>query len=171
MKKEPKVPIIQTDKLFLTEIVLLKSAVTSTDAFLENPEKPDSIEMELLSDSKFDFVHNECRFRLHITLDGKNTDGNSSGLGAEFMVDYIYVVENLPDFVLDQTGENQVDALLGATLLGISFSTARGIIMERTKGTLFAGFILPIINPMKTLFESNPNAKTALPVDAAQKKT
>jgi len=165
-----KVPVIQTDKLFLTEIVLLKSAVTSNDAFLENPEKPDSIEMGLLSDSKFDFSNKECRFRLHITLDGKNPDGNSSGLGAEFMLDFIYVIENLPDFILDQNGENHVDALLGATLLGISFSTTRGIVMERTKGTLFAGFILPIINPMKSLFMSNPNAVTALPIEVGKKK-
>jgi len=170
MKKGTKMPVIQTDKLLLIEIALLKSAVTSTDPYLENPVKPEKIEMGLRTESKFDFTDLKCRFRLHIMLDGQDANGVSLGLGAEFMLDYIYIIENLPDFIIHHDGDNQVEAILGATLLGISFSTTRGIVMERTKGTPFAGFILPVINPMQMLFESNINAVPARAAHTRKKK-
>jgi len=173
MKKERQLPAIQTEKLHLMELVLLKSSVTSTDAYLEDPVKPDKIQMFLRTEPRFDFTNNKCRFRLHITLDGQNAQDVSLGLGAEFMLDYIFIIENLPDFILHHDGDNQIEAILGATLLGISFSTTRGIVMERTKGTPFAGFILPVINPMQALFESNPappSPKNAAPKTARKRK-
>lgn len=48
----------------------------------------------------------------------------------------------------------QIDAALGATLLGTAYSTARGIIFERTRGTYFDGVILPVIDPFKVLLET-----------------
>lgn len=168
MKKERQLPPIHTDKLHLIEIALLKSAVDSTESYLENPVKPEKIVLALRTESRFDFSDNKCRFRLHVNLDGQDAGGVSLGLGADFLIDYIYIVDNLSDFILHHDGDNQVEAILGATLLGISFSTARGIVMERTKGTPFAGFILPVINPMQMLFESNLN--TAQPQSAAQPK-
>ncbi len=167
MKKQLKQPAIQTDKILLAEIVLLKSAVTSTDAYLENPVKPDKTEMALRTESRFDFADNTSRFRLHVMLDGQSADGTSLGVEAEFMIDYIYIVENLSDYILQHNGDTLVHPILGATLLGISFSTTRGIVMERTKGTPFAGFILPVINPMQTLFDTAPTP--AAPAQAGLK--
>lgn len=47
---------------------------------------------------------------------------------------------------------------MGATLLGIAFSTARGIIFERTRGTFFDGVILPVVDPFKVLEEKYKRA-------------
>lgn len=44
-----------------------------------------------------------------------------------------------------------MDSILGTTLMGIVYSTARGIILERTQGTFFNGVILPVINPNKLI--------------------
>ena len=168
MRKKLQQPAIQTDKITPAEIVLLKSAISSTDAYLENPVKPDKTDMGLRTESRFDFVDNTARFRLHILLDGQNADGIPLGLEAEFTIDYYYIVENLPDFIVHHNGDTLVHPILGATLLGISFSTSRGIVMERTKGTPLAGFILPVINPMQTLFDSQKQADT--PAKTARKR-
>jgi hypothetical protein len=165
MNKEIKSPEIQTDKILMTEIAILRCAIDGTDNFLENPAKPDKIEMILSTTPRFDFTHNSCRFRLELFLNGRHNDDSETGLTASFIIDFIYIIENLTDFIVDHEGENHIAAVLGATLLGISFSTTRGIVMERTKGTPFAGFILPIINPSKVLFETlaTPEKKLANP--------
>lgn len=45
----------------------------------------------------------------------------------------------------------QVDIGLAASLVGLAYSTARGIILERTSGTILNGIIIPVIDPMKLL--------------------
>jgi len=42
---------------------------------------------------------------------------------------------------------------LAATLLGIAYSTSRGIIVEKTQNTFLGGIILPCIDPYKVLME------------------
>lgn len=166
MKNKAAIPVIQTDKILLEDITLLKSAVNSSDEYLENPTKPESVVMTLLTAPRFDFSQNQCRFRLNIALSGQDAAQKNSGLSAEFLIDFIFIIENLSEFILEKNGAPQIQMILGATLLGISFSTARGIVLERTKGTPFAGFILPVINPsqvfLNTLDDGKKQPKTSL---------
>lgn len=154
MKREAQLPAIQTDKITLVEIVVLKCSVGGTEEYLENPVKPEQIIMHLGTESKFDFTNQTCRFRMHIILEGQTGQETPLGLNGEFLMDFVFQIENLSDFLVEDSDSTQVHSILGATLLGICFSTSRGIVLERTKGTPFAGFILPIINPLKTLFET-----------------
>lgn len=163
MKKNIPAPAIQTGKIHLTNIVLLKCAVNSTDQYQVRPIPPEKIVMNLGNKPDFDPDNNKCRFRLHITLEGQDAAGAAVGLDAEFLIDFVFVVENLPDFFIPYKDGFQVHAILGATLLGISFSTARGIVMERTKGTPLAGFILPVINPAQSLLQANQEPALAEP--------
>jgi len=155
MNKELVAPAILIDKITLTNIVMLKCGVDSTNQYQEQPLPPEKIVISLGTSSAFDLENRNCRFRLHITLEGQNVSGTALGLDAEFLMDYFFVIENLTDFLIQQKEETQIHGILGATLLGISFSTSRGIVLERTKGTPFAGFILPVINPSQALFSSS----------------
>jgi hypothetical protein len=40
-----------------------------------------------------------------------------------------------------------VEGKLGGALCGIAYSTAWGIVLERTASTLFGGVVLPVIDP------------------------
>jgi len=162
MKKEPAPPLIQTDKIKLNNIVLLKCGVNSSEQYQEHPIPPEKTVMNLGTSPAFDLDKHKCRFRMHITLEGQDASGTALGLGAEFLIDYFFVIENLADFLIQQKDGTKIHTILGATLLGISFSTSRGIVLERTKGTPLAGFILPVINPSQALISSsyqlaNPN--------------
>ena len=63
------------------------------------------------------------------------------------MRDFISYEENKEDYT--------IDSQLGATIAGISYSTARGIVLERTNGTYFNGVILPVLNPRELLEEDS----------------
>lgn len=154
MKKEAHTPPIQTDKIALLEIAILKCSIGGSEEYLRNPIRPEQIVMQLGTESRFDFANQVCRFRLHILLEGLTKQDSLLNLNAEFLMDFVFQIENLSEFFLEDGDSPQVHSILGATLLGICFSTSRGIVLERTKGTPFAGFILPVINPAKALFES-----------------
>ena len=77
------------------------------------------------------------------------------GIEGEYHIEFEYHVENLDDFVTGgESNESKVvENILGATIAGISYSTARGIILNRTQATNFNGVLLPVINPADLLKE------------------
>lgn len=51
-------------------------------------------------------------------------------------------------FTARSSSDFDIDLNLEVTLVGVAISTFRGILHERTKGTLYNQFILPVVNPM-----------------------
>jgi hypothetical protein len=69
-----------------------------------------------------------------------------------FQIDFHYQIKNLSNYY-DLKSENHpvfIGSFL-ATLLGISFSTSRGIIFEKLKNSGISNTLLPIISPMDML--------------------
>jgi hypothetical protein len=76
---------------------------------------------------------------------------------ASFTHELVFKVENLDDFVEVVDGAKPiVDRLMMGTLIGIAYSTVRGIIYTRTQGTALKGAILPVIDPKKFITEEMP---------------
>lgn len=78
---------------------------------------------------------------------------SSKEIGVKFHIDFYFQIEDLQDhYQLDQN--KNIPTFSGqfiATLLGISFSTARGIIYQQLQETNFKGLLLPVVSPSKIL--------------------
>jgi len=105
------------------------------------------------SETAFNHDEDEVRFRLFLKIQGFDATPKELGIKGEYLIDFYYRVDNLKDFVTWEGDKFSVEALLGGTLAGISYSTSRGIILGRTQATDFNGVILPVINPHKLLEE------------------
>ena len=74
-------------------------------------------------------------------------------IGIKYHIDFYFQIEDLQDhYELDQ--DKNIPIFSGqfiATLLGISFSTARGIIYQQLQETNFSKLILPVVSPSKIL--------------------
>ena len=64
-----------------------------------------------------------------------------------------FVVEDLESFVdiRDPQNDFDMDESLETTLVSISISTIRGMLFERTRGTVFHKHLLPLMDPKKLL--------------------
>ena len=70
----------------------------------------------------------------------------------KFHIDFYYVIEDLKDQYTSKEGGLPVfSGQFIATLIGISFSTARGLIFQLLQDTKFKGIILPVVSPTKML--------------------
>ena len=97
-------------------------------------------------------MHNLKDERIKITLmlnlsDDKNKKGNE----VNFEIEFHYSIKDLKNFYELENDQPVFSANLIATILGISFSTARGMLYERLANTNFQGVILPVISPIKML--------------------
>ncbi len=138
---------IQPELITVLSIKVFKAIQTTTDEYLENPVNPDGVEIKIGQNTALNVEAKNIRIRLNIQLEAKNSESELLGLSGEYGLEFQIHVENLDQFLVEKEEKTLIDTKLGGTLSGIVFSTARGIIYERTSSTLFKGVLLPVIDP------------------------
>lgn len=116
----------------------------------EDPEETgDQFNYNLSNKADFAFNTEEklVRVELEIEITKVSEEDRKSSASARVKVEYVYLVENLEELhKIDDNDTLIVDNGLIANLSGISFSTTRGLILQRFRDTSFEGFILPIVS-------------------------
>lgn len=148
---------INPELIHLIGVRVMKAHMQVTDEFMENPKEVPSFKLGSKSETGFNVEENYLRFRLFIKLEGQNEVNSTLGIEGEYIIEFQYIVDNMRDFISYEENKEDytVDSQLGATIAGISYSTARGIVLERTNGTYFNGVILPVLNPRELLEEDS----------------
>jgi hypothetical protein len=96
-------------------------------------------------------MHNlkDERVKMELVFSFKNEQENEI---AVFQLAFHFHIKNMANFYeLNQEGKPTFYAVLMATLLGISLSTARGVIFEKLTNNQISNIILPIFSPQKLL--------------------
>ncbi len=148
---------IKPEKIHMLAATVLKTSILPAQEYLEKREEPDNIAVGYSQESRFDFDEGIVLIILDIKLIGKDNDDKEIGLEGEYSIEFVFKIENFDKFIIEhketiedkEVSTKQVDGVLGSTLMGIVYSTARGIILERTQGTPFqnSGVLIPVINP------------------------
>lgn len=151
-KKEPvapaPVPKLDPTKIQIDRITMIHGNLEATDAYLEKPQPPDQVKVDFGHRSGIDWKANRTYTRLFVELEAENAAREAIGLRASYVFEFHFTVKDLKDFSLKaKDGTQVIHPVLATTLMGIIFSTARGMVLERTKGTYLNGVILPVIAP------------------------
>lgn len=146
---------VDPEKIHLVGIRVLKAHYEVESAIQDAEIEISDYQIGLKSETGFNYEINQMRFLLYIKMVGIDSKGEPVGVKGEYWLEYLYKIDNLNDFVEEDGDTKLVSAILGATIAGISYSTARGIILDRTQATDFNGVLLPIINPYKLLEEDS----------------
>ena len=99
-------------------------------------------------------MHNlkDERVKMELVLSFKNEQEDEI---AVFQLAFHYHIKNMDNFYeLNKEGKPTFYAVLMATLLGISLSTARGIVFEKLANNQIFNVILPIFSPQKLLAQN-----------------
>ena len=150
---------INPELISMFHVKVYKSIITTSPEYLEKPVKPGNFRVGYSQNSAFNFEKKNIRVRLEIILDGIDERENLIGIQGDFGLDFHFHVENLDEFIEELDGNKKVSGNLGPTLISIAYSTARGIVIERTQGTFLNGTILPVIDPNVFLKEAKESSK------------
>lgn len=114
------------------------------------------------NDADFEFSvahtiqHNLADERIKIKLMINLLLKNDTNIGVKFNIDFHYNVLDLKDhYQLDENNKPIFAGIFVATMLGISFSTARGILFSKLMETKLSNLILPVIDPLKMIAPKN----------------
>jgi len=145
-KKNPIIP----EKIDILQISITYSSINS-DPELIGDSEIHGFDMNMGHDIAYNFEGRKCRVRLRLEFGAIDLDHKHFDLTANFNAECHFKIDNMGDCIKRTKKGIQIDKILPATLLGMAYSTLRGVILERTSNTLFSGLIMPVINPMKVL--------------------
>ncbi len=147
-EQTPKKVVPDPTKIHILGVAMVKGALDASEEYLQAPRKPDAVKVQQRQVSRINDSEKAFIVRLTIELEGQNKELQPIGLSSTYVLDFHVRVDNLDDFKQgEQNGMPVIDGLLVSTVMGILYGTARGIVLERTKGTFFDGVILPVISP------------------------
>lgn len=157
-----KQPKIVAEDIQILSINIFKAQLNTTEEFLNQPVSSDNFRFGI----KQELAHNadveRSRCRLYFSLEGTDDNENPIGVTVDYAIEFHFHIKNFKNFLLeDKKGNVKMNKTFAATLIAMAYSTARGIIFERTRGTFFEGVLLPIIDPFKVL-EENRHVQDAL---------
>lgn len=110
-----------------------------------------SYDLKVAHKTSHNLKDERIKIKLLINLLNQPADGQINE--ANFEIDFHFRIQHLENFYTLKEDSNipLISANLIATILGISFSTARGLLFERLANTNFQGVILPVVSPRKML--------------------
>lgn len=126
-------------KLFNIDVV---NTYINDDTFSENLK----LDFSVAHNTKHNLKDDSVKIELFINL------LSNEDIGVKFHIDFYYVIKDLKDqYTLKEDNTPMFSGQFIATLIGISFSTARGLIFQLLQDTKFKEIILPVVSPTKML--------------------
>lgn len=151
MKKDK----INPEAIHLLKVSVFKSLIERQEEFLNQPFiEPENYSFSFAQKTAFNHEEKMVRIQLFILLKAQGEYAASLGIQGEFGIEFNYKIDNLDALsTKGEDGKLHYAVSLGATLMSISYSTARGIILQQTQGSIISlsGVILPVINPTDLL--------------------
>lgn len=152
------------------QIVITQGHIKTEESFLSNPVQP--VKTRVNVDTKFHFNSPTNRARVIIrtffqSLDEKDREVGISGF---YEIHFDMGLPNMGQFV--QKNEQGLEAIsqgVAAAFVSVAYSTARGIVYERTMGTIARGVMLPVVNA-STLIQDQVDAQAAEAQTPPQKR-
>ncbi len=109
-----------------------------------------NLEFSIAHNTKHNLKDERVKIELFINL------LSQEDIGVKFHIDFHFVIKDLSDqYKLNEVNAPVFSHQFIATLLGISFSTARGLIFQQLQDTNFKGMILPVVSPYRMLASRN----------------
>jgi hypothetical protein len=130
------------EKIHLNQIKWIKEdTIIMKDKLSKNPIYNFSIAHNMMHNLEKEIV----KIRLFIDMTG-TIDGNEINQGGNYEVDFLFQIDDLKNHYQIMEGKPVFNGLFVATLLGICYSTIRGMLFSSWKDTILNGVILPVIS-------------------------
>lgn len=137
---------VNADKINLLFVKTLKSNIEVGSNFIK--KEGQEYQLSLGQDTGLNLDEKKIVFTLKVLIDFPDKN-EGAGARAEFILQFLFEVENLDDFTSQNNeGTTSVSGELSMTLAGIAYSTARGVILNTTEQSTIKGILLPVINPV-----------------------
>ncbi|MEN8185963.1 MAG: hypothetical protein ABFR05_02405 [Bacteroidota bacterium] len=141
-----EVPKIIPENINLFHLNIVESNITDT-----LQKKDLRYKINIAHTTMHNLKEEKVKIGLLIDIQGEDKE-NDHEAKAHFNIDFHFQIKDLINLYKLEESKNPIfSGLFISTLLGISYSTARGLIYERLSNTNLYGIVLPVVSPSKIL--------------------
>lgn len=147
----PKKPLKKSDKESRSSISFRLISINILSFSIKNedvPKKKLEFVFELGIQTKTDLKKNIMEILTFIKVFSDKSKKIEMG---EIRTSNSFLIENMKDVIIIESGKEKIPEMLLASLVGISISNTRGILFARAAGTILANAIVPVINPTELI--------------------
>ncbi len=157
IKKEE--PIIEASKIHILQVKTLRGNIDSPVEF--DPESIKGYKFDFELGTALDKENEFIGLSLMTNIQALGKRDKELEVRGSYTHEIIFKVDNLEEFLKTDEGSVRINAALGSTLVGIAYSTVRGIIYSRTQGTSLGVVMLPVISPLELMgIDTSPSGQS-----------
>ncbi|MFM2307719.1 MAG: hypothetical protein RLZZ367_2388 [Bacteroidota bacterium] len=136
------------EKIKLTTIKMVNGSIEcAPELAMKNPVIH-SFTTEFEADFRINYDLKNITYFIKVKLQAIDKELKPIAIKAEYSFSLAFTVDNLSDYIVERTNSGiVVELILAGTLMGIAYSTIRGMVLSRTEGTILDGIILPVVDP------------------------
>ena len=141
-----KVHLLIPEKIRIANSTIVKCHIDNPFDFQSDHVKNNELRLEYNMSFNIEDKLVKIDFQVEVVTDSNGE--NSEEAKGDFHFVFVYHMENLQDLVTaEKENQFELSGVLANVLASITYSTTRGLLMVKVKGTALENFILPVINP------------------------
>jgi hypothetical protein len=144
---------LDLSRITLTETTFIECAIVQPGPDYTARNRFANINLHPGIEFSFNRDTNYLSVRLHLRIHPVDAEGQALPVEGRFHTHFGFVVENLEEQLEAATPEAEAtpNFMLTMSLLSISYSTSRGMILGKVAGTVFEGYCLPLMDARELL--------------------
>lgn len=155
--------------------IVVQGGIHTEEKFFKNPVQPVHTNATVGATFGFNSAERSVRIAVRSTFVGLDRDNQMVGIEGTYELHFLMTVDGFDEFISKAPdGTELFNHQIAVVMAGVAYSTARGIILERTLGTIMGGVFLPVVDssgliPMPEDAPSTPQTQKT-PAKRAKKK-
>lgn len=133
-------------KVSIIEIKFIKGQIDAPESYSPDAVKEYKIDNTL--ELAFNITEKLAKSEYKVDIETISSNSNNVEAKGSFHIIFIFRIDNLEELSkLNKDNLVDLDPALGNALVSITYSTARGLLINKVSGTPLEKFILPVIDP------------------------
>jgi hypothetical protein len=133
-------------KVSIIEIKFIKGQIDAPESYSPDTVKEYKIDNTL--ELAFNITEKLAKSEYKVDIETISSNSNNIEAKGSFHIIFIFRIDNLEELAkLNKDNLVDLDPALGNALVSITYSTARGLLINKVSGTPLEKFILPVIDP------------------------
>jgi hypothetical protein len=133
-------------RVSIIEIKFIKGQIDAPESYSPDTVKEYKIDNTL--ELAFNITEKLAKSEYKVDIETISSNSNNIEAKGSFHIIFIFRIDNLEELAkLNKDNLVDLDPALGNALVSITYSTARGLLINKVSGTPLEKFILPVIDP------------------------
>lgn len=139
----------------LLDVQVFHFNIQPSENYLQDPVTINQLQVSHDMQLAFNIEEGLMGVRLYLNVEGLDEQGQAMGITGTFGVEHELSCDQLSQLVTEKPdAQYSLDPDFGHLVMNTLYGTTRGVILEKTRGTILGPTLLPVIDPQTLLGQS-----------------